>query len=337
MDNKQIVFVKPYVAELLDAECTEVKGTLIKVRTYFSTVSCGTEKANLIGKEDVSINGGVATYPRSLGYSSAGVVEEIGDKVTSVKVGDRVAMYWTTHSKYNVIDESQAVKIIDDKISFEEAAILHIVNFPMAAVRKTRLEMGESALVMGLGILGQLAVKLLKVGGAVPIVAADPIKERREEALKNGADFAFDPYDKDFAKKVKDVTCGGANVCIEVTGIGAGLDGALDCMAKFGRVALLGCTRNSDFSIDYYKKVHGPGITLIGAHTLARPENESYPAYWTHRSDMNASMKLILGGRLDVKSMIKETYSPLECTSVYERLVNDKNFPTVVQFDWRNI
>ncbi len=337
MNNKQIVFVKPCVAEFLDTECGDVTDTLVKVRTYFSTVSCGTEKANLIGKEDVSIGGGVATYPRSLGYSSSGVVEEIGNKVTKVKVGDRVAMYWTTHSKYNVVDESQVVKIIDDKISFEEAAMLHIANFPMAAVRKTRVELGESALVMGLGILGQIAVKLLKATGAVPIIALDPIKERREEALKNGADLAFDPYEPDFAKKVKDATNGGANVCIEVTGVGAGLNGALDCMAKFGRVALLGCTRNSDFSIDYYKKVHGPGITLIGAHTLARPEKESYPAYWTHCDDMYASMKLILGGRLNFSDMIKETHSPVDCTAVYERLVNDKNFPTVVQFDWRNI
>ena len=79
----------------------------------------------------------------------------------------------------------------------------------------------------------------------------------------------------DFSKKAKELTGGGAKVGIEVTGIGAGLDGILDCMARFGRVALLGCTRNKEFTIDYYRKVHGPGITLIGAHTNARPSCES--------------------------------------------------------------
>lgn len=44
---------------------------------------------------------------------------------------------------------------------------------------------------------------------------------------------------------------------IEVTGQGTGLNEAHDCMAKFGRVALLGCTRNSDFSVDFYRTVHG--------------------------------------------------------------------------------
>lgn len=336
--NKCIVFTKPCVAEFLESECKPINGTLVKVRTIFSTVSCGTERANIIGKESVSyFTGEAAKFPLQLGYSSSGIVEEIGEKVTSVKVGDRVAMYWSTHSKYNVLDENNVVKIIDDSISFEEAAMLHIANFPMAAVRKTKLEIGESALVMGLGILGQISVKLLKIAGAVPIIAVDPINERREEALKNGADFAFDPFDTDFAEKVKAVTGGGANVCIEVTGVGAGLNGALDCMARFGRVALLGCTRSSDFSINYYQKVHGPGISLIGAHTLARPENESSPAYFTHRDDMICSMKLIIGGRLSLVNMIKETHNPENCNLVYNRLINDKSFPTVVQFDWRNI
>ena len=56
------------------------------------------------------------------------------------------------------------------------------------------------------------------------------------------------------------MTGGVANVGIEVTGVGVGvgLDGILDCMARFGRVALLGCTRDKEFSIDYYRKVHGP-------------------------------------------------------------------------------
>ena len=336
--NKKIVFTKPCTAEFLEEECKPVSGTLVKVRTLISTVSCGTERANIVGKEMVSYSSGeAAKFPLQSGYSSSGIVEEVGEAVKSVKVGDHVAMFWTTHSKYNIMDEYNVVKIIDDSISFEEAALLHVANFPMAAIRKTRLEIGESALVMGLGILGQIAVKLLKAAGAVPIVAVDPIKERREEAIRNGADYAFDPFEDGFAEKVKKVTNGGANVCIEVTGVGAGLDGALDCMACFGRVALLGCTRTADFSINYYQKVHGPGISLIGAHTLARPDFESAPGYFTHRDDMIASMKLIIGGRLTLKDMIKETHTPENCAEVYNRLVSDNNFPTVVQFDWRNV
>lgn len=108
-------------------------------------------------------------------------------------------------------------------------------------------------------------------------------------------------------------------------------------MAKFGRVALLGCTRNSDFTVDYYKKIHAPGITVIGAHTIARPNCESHPGWFTHRDDIKAVLKLCGGGRLCLENLIEETHLPTECTGVYNRLVSDKDFPVVVQFDWRNM
>lgn len=139
-----------------------------------------------------------------------------------------------------------------------------------------------------------------------------------------------------FAEKVKNVTGGGVNVAIEVTGVGAGFNGALDCMAKFGRVSLLGCTRNCDFTVDYYKKIHAPGITVIGAHTLARPERESHPGWFTHRDDIKSVLKLCQGDRLCLENLIEETHSPSECPEVYQRLATKRDFPIVVQFDWRN-
>lgn len=338
MKSKQIVFTKPNTAQLIENELCDIADNQVCVKTHFSTVSCGTEKANITGDPNVSPKGaGEVLFPRILGYSSSGIVEKIGKAVTSVNVGDRVVVFWGKHSEYNIVDEGNVVKIKDDNVSFEEAAVSFITTFPMAAIRKTRLEMGESMLVMGLGLLGQLGVKLARLSGAVPIVAVDPVAERRKEALANGADYAFDPFEDDFAEKVKKATNGGANTCIEVTGLGSGLVGALDCMARFGRVALLGCTRSSDFTIDYYKKVHGPGITLIGAHTEARPECESRPGWFTHRDDIASALKLCANNRLDLKGMIKETHSPIDCTEVYTRLVNDKNFPILVQFDWNKI
>ena len=197
--------------------------------------------------------------------------------------------------------------------------------------------MGESAIVMGLGLLGQMAVRLLRAAGATPVIAVDPVESRRKDALNGGADEAFDPLEDNFAEKVKKVTKGGANVAIEVTGVGAGFDGALDCMARFGRVALLGCTRNKNFSIDYYKKIHFPGITVVGAHTCARPERESHPGSFTHDDDIKAVLQLCAGNRINLESMIKETHIPKNCQAVYTRLINEKDFPVAVQFDWRNV
>lgn len=335
MKRKQIIFTEINKAELVENEYKEPAPHEVVVETAVSTISCGTERANLTGDPNVCCGRSYEViFPRIPGYSSAGTIVAVGSAVKNVKVGDRVAAYYANHASYVTLSASCVEKLPDD-VSFETAAMSFISTFPMAAVRKTRVEMGESAIVMGQGILGLIAVKLLRVAGAVPIIAADPNPARREIALKNGADYALDPLAEGFADEVKRLTNGGANVAIEVTGVGAGLDEALDCMAKFGRVALLGCTRNSDFTIDYYKKVHAPGITLIGAHTGARPDRESHGGWFTHNDDIKALLKLCHGGRLTLDNLVEETHSPTECGDVYYRLATDKKFPIVVQYDWR--
>jgi len=337
MKVRQIIFPQPNCAELIEKDI-ELKGPHdVVVKTEVSTISPGTERANIIGDANVAGRHAPDTsFPRSSGYNSAGVVVRVGEAVTSVKPGDRVVVYWGKHQDYNIVPEEQVVKMPDD-ISFEEGALSFIATFSLAAIRKTKLEIGEPAMVMGLGLLGQLAIRLLRAAGAYPVIGVDPVATRREEAVQGGADYVFDPFEEGFADRVKAVTDGGAKVCIEVTGVGAGLDGALDCMAKFGRVALLGCTRSKEFQIDYYRKVHCPGITMIGAHTNARPKAESSPGYFTHRDDITAVLRLQAAGRLDFKPMLTAKYSPTECAPVYDRIIHDRSFPTVAQFDWRQI
>lgn len=337
MNTKQIVFTKPRVAELTDVECLPPKKNEVTVRLEYSAISAGTEKANFIGLRNgphLSEND-EAVFPRTVGYSAAGTVTEIGADVTDINCGDRVVVYWGKHKKNITIARNNVVKI-PDGVSIQEAAIAFIATFPLAAIRKTKLEIGESAMVMGLGILGILAVQELKAAGAYPVIGVDPIKERRDLALKMGADYVLDPTIGNLSQEVKQI-CGGVNVCIEVTGLGIGLIQALDCMRKMGRVALLGCTRSSDFSIDYYSKVHGPGIALIGAHTSARPDSESAPGLWTHKDDLTAVLNLLKGNRLNFKDMISEIHSPNDAQKVFDRLADDKNFPIGVLFDWNDI
>lgn len=336
MKSKNIVFVEQNVAALIEEPVPRLKSDQVRIQLAVTTVSSGTERANLTGSKTVSwcVPETEAVFPRRSGYSAAGTVVEIGDAVKKVKVGDRVCVWWSTHNQYLVISENTVFPIGD--MDFEDAAMLHIATFPLAAIRKCRLEIGESAVVMGMGILGLLAIPLLKAAGAAPVIAVDPVPEKRQKALDCGADYAFDPFESDFAQKVKAATDGGANVGIEVTGVGAGLNGILDCMALKGRVALLGCTRSSDFTVDYYRKVHGPGITLVGAHTNARPESNSSAGWWTQLDDIKALIKLTRMGRIHLSSMIDETYSPKDAPAVYARLVSEKAFP-IVQFDWRRL
>ncbi|MBQ8606139.1 MAG: zinc-binding alcohol dehydrogenase [Clostridia bacterium] len=328
---KKILFTSPCVAELVDYDASAPREGEIQVRILRSTISSGTERANVIGELNVD-SSKVCTevrFPRSAGYSSVGVVLSDG---CGFKEGDRVALCWSKHSQVINIKASNAYKL-PDSISDKEAALFTIATFPMAAVRKVDAQLGSSAVVMGLGILGIIAIDLLRLAGCCPVIAVDPVQERRELALKRGADYAFDPYEDGFAEKVKAVTDGGANVAIEVTGIGKALDQVLDCMAPFGKVALLGCTRNSDFTIDYYHKVHASGVSLIGAHTKARPKFESSPNVWTEADDMKTLIRFAVAKRLDLGSLVDRVVSPAAAPEIYKELSKGGAFPTT-QFDW---
>ena len=335
MKTKGIVFTKAYTAELLEIECPAPKRGEVTVQLEYSAISAGTEKANFTGQRNtISMkDDDEPTFPRTVGYSAAGTVTALGEGVTDLVIGDKVIVYWGKHQKYITMPRGLVMKI-PEGVSTREACMAYIAIFPLAAIRKTHLEIGESALVMGLGILGVLAVQELRAAGAYPIIAADPIESRRKLALALGADYAFDPTEEGFSERVIAASGGGARVCIEVTGLGVGLIQALDCMKELGRVALLGCTRSSKFEIDYYGKVHGRGISLIGAHTIARPSHESSSGLWTDKDDLRTVLGLLGGGRMNFEKMIGEVVSPANAQETYMRLVNDKSIPVGVLFDW---
>jgi threonine dehydrogenase-like Zn-dependent dehydrogenase len=193
-------------------------------------------------------------------------------------------------------------------------------------------------MVFGIGILGAFAIQICRIAGAFPVIAADLNADRRKLAIDLGADYAFNPGDDGFIQSVMDVTGGvGVKAIIEVTGQSVALNQALACVAPLGRISLLGCTRISDSPIDFYQQVHKPGVTIVGAHTHARPKLESYPHYWTERDDCIAIMNFMAHGRLDMAKIISEIHSPEDAPEVYRRLAENKDFPVGVVFDWKGI
>ena len=177
--NKNIVFTAPCITELVDKPVPTPAAGSVLVKTEYTCVSSGTERANLMGNANVNINSRDKTekpnYPRQSGYSASGTVVSVGEGVTRVKAGDKVACSWSVHGEYFCVPENQTY-LIPDGVSMSDAAFAHLAIFPLAAIRKVGLEVGESAIVMGMGILGLTAVKLLKAAGAVPIIAVDPMK-----------------------------------------------------------------------------------------------------------------------------------------------------------------
>lgn len=333
MLNKQIFFTDVHKAELWENEVGKVKENEVLTKMEYTVVSGGTERACILGMNNTPQN-----YPMSLGYCGVGYVEEVGSGVNKVSVGDRVLVYHGCHSKYNIRPESDITKVENNAISSLEAAFVIIASMGLGGVRKLEIELGESAMVMGQGLLGIFATQFLRLSGANPVIAVDLNPQRRELALKLGADYAFDPSDENFVQKVKDATKGkGVKGCVEVTGVASAMKQALDCASWMGRISLLGCTRVSDCPIDYYQQVHRPGIKLIGAHNFVRPKHESYPHHWTHHDDCNAILDMIASKRIQVEPIVSRVESPVDAPRIYNELCDDKDFPLGTVFDWSKV
>ncbi len=332
MKTKSIVFTKPQTAELLIKETKPLAPDSVMVKMEYTVVSGGTERACIMGMP----NTGAGDFPKALGYCGVGYVTQIGEAVTKVKVGDRVLVYHGVHTEYNVVPEIKVTKVEDENIDSLYACFVIIASMGLGGVRKLELELGESAMVMGLGLLGMFSVQFLRLSGANPLIAVDLNKDRRDLALKLGADYALDPSAPDFAETVKKLTKGcGVRATVEVTGASVAMKQALECASWMGRISLLGCTRISDCAVDYYQLVHRPGVKLIGAHNLVRPKVESYPHHWTHHDDCRAILDMISAGRLDMKSMVGRVVKPEECTRIYTELCQNNDFIMGTVFDWR--
>jgi threonine dehydrogenase-like Zn-dependent dehydrogenase len=242
---------------------------------------------------------------------------------------------WGGHRSHTVKQASSFLKIDDDSIDLLDAAFAPIAAFSFLGVRKLQIQLGESAMIAGLGILGVFAVQLAALSGATPVLALDFDAKRRELALKLGIDAAFAPDDKDLIDKVKAVTGGdGPNAVVEVSGSAAALQQALEYIAWEGRISLLGCTRVSDTPIDFYKHVHRRGISLIGAHTFTRARHESAPGRWTEMDDYRTFLKLVAAGKLQTRPLISEIISPEEAPSAFARLANADSTPLGIVIDW---
>lgn len=331
MKSKTIVFTRPKTAELLEQETNPAAGNLVEVKMEYTVVSGGTERACILG-----MNNTPQKFPMTLGYCGVGYVTNIGEDVTRVKPGDRVLVYHGIHTEYNVVCESDVTKVCNDDIDSLDAAFVVIASMGLGGVRKLEIELGESAMVMGLGLLGMFSVQFCRLSGANPVIAVDLSEQRRKLALSLGADYALDPSESDFVQKVMTITKDkGVNTCVEVTGVSAAMQNALSCASQQGRISLLGCTRVSDCAVDYYTQVHRPGVKLIGAHNFVRPKVESYPHHWTHHDDCNAILDMIASKRLVVNPLVSRVVKPECAPEIYTELCNDKNFPLGTVFDWR--
>jgi L-iditol 2-dehydrogenase len=212
--------------------------------------------------------------PLVMGHESAGVVAEVGTNVTSVRPGDHVVLdsllscgecehcrngqtnmcagrrilgvacdefrQQGAFAEYVVVPE-QAIYPVPDELPFEHAALVEPVSVALHAVSRLRIDLGDSAAVVGSGMIGLLVIQALKIAGCDEVIAIDLDDDRLRMAGELGATATINSANCDAVAAVLERTAGrGVDVVLEVVGATQPLATAVDCVRRGGQIGLVG-------------------------------------------------------------------------------------------------
>jgi predicted dehydrogenase/threonine dehydrogenase-like Zn-dependent dehydrogenase len=343
---------------VLDVPAPRVLPGCVLVRMAASLVSAGTERAscefaekNLLQKararpdlvrevinkirRDGVFSAAAAVrsrlnQPNALGYSSAGIVVGVGEGVTDLNVGDRVACAgasYAVHAEFACIPRLLAARIHPDSaVSFEEAAFTTLGAVALHGVRTADAKLGDVVAVIGLGLLGQLTVQILKAAGC-SVVGMDIAPERAELALRLGADDVCISRDalRDLCLRLTGGHGADAVLITAETASSEPVDVAGEVARDRGVVVAVGTVgmdiqrklyfeKELDFRIS---RSYGPGRYDSAYEQRGRDYPIGY-VRWTETRNMEAFLHLLSGGKLDVKALVTHRFEIDRAQGAYD-------------------
>lgn len=282
-----------------------------------------------------------------IGYSNAGIVEEVGKDIKDVQVGDRIACAgagYAFHAEYVTVPRNLVVKI-PDSVNFEEASTATVGAIAMQGVRRLAPAIGETFVVIGLGIIGQLTVQILKANGC-KVIGTDISEARIAQAENLGLDYGV-KSDNDCLKRIQQLTDRKGADGVVVTASSASseiISNAFQMCRKKGRVVLVGDVgldiKRSDIyqkELDFYISTsYGPGRY----DKDYEEKGHDYPiAYvrWTENRNMDAFLQLIGEKKVDIGHMISKIYDVNEAEKAYNDLKAPDDTRCIILFKYSEI
>ncbi len=333
MKSRYVVFPEPGNVEVWEEDVTPPGPGEVLCEAQKSLISTGTETYCLRGVFDPGTNWGAwVQFPFRPGYSMAARVIEVGEEVTDLREGDRVAG-WIVHQGYFKARPEQLYPV-PDALSDEEATWNCLAVTTQLGVRRAQHVLGENVGVVGLGLLGQLVVQYLVLSGARKIIAIDTIQSRLDMARAHGATHTLAMDVRVIRPAIQEITDGKLlDVVYDITGHPAVLAPCIPLLRKLGRLVLLGDTPNPT------QQCLGPGvvsdsIAILGIHGTMTPEHASEFNPWTRRECIALFFDYLMQGRMKVSDLIAQRYSPMDAPEVYAGLVQDRSRYMGVMFDW---
>lgn len=245
----------------------------IRARTIASALSQGTEILVYRGQipKDLPLDlptlQGSFAFPIKYGYAAVGEITDIGPGVDNLSPGD-VVFALHPHQSAFVAPASLAMRLpsgFDPTLGVFAANVETALNVLM----DTPIQLGEVAIVFGLGTVGLLIAQLLKRAGAGKVIGVDPLTRRRDVALAVGADTALSPGD-DLPRRIRNLAAyRGADVAIEASGAGAALQAAIEAVEPEGTVVVVSWYGNKPVTLQLGGNFHRGRLRLISSQVGA--------------------------------------------------------------------
>lgn len=341
---REVVISGQRKVEIVTSQDEPLTSTSIRLRTLLSGISHGTEMSFYRGTAaqlTSRIDGGLfvergadqSVYPIRHGYEMVGRVIEVGDAVDGFEFGDVAWTGSSGHADTFVCDIAAGKKPFfceraPDGASREAGVFLALGGVAYDGHLTSRLRLGESAVVSGLGVIGLLAVQLAKLAGIEPLIAVDPIPRRRELALAYGADHVIDPGFELVAETVRRVNGGkGVDAVLETSGSWQALHEAVrSCASGYGRVVALGFYQGPGTDLRLGEEFHHSSFQPMGASSILALDHRNVPApgrEWDRDRVYRTVTGLLGSGRLDVGSLVTHTFPQQEAPAAFDLIDRD--------------
>lgn len=360
---------------LEEVDWPALKAGGVLVRTHYSVISTGTEgmkvregKLSYLGKArarpdqlkkvlaSLRQQGLVATYQKvmnrldsltPLGYSMAGEVLAVGAGAEEFRVGQRVACAgagYANHADVNFVPKNLVVPV-PDAVELRHAAFATVGAIALHAFRQAGMQLGETACVIGLGLLGQLLVQILRAAG-IHAVGTDLVEARCRLAESLGARAAASAGDPGLEALVSRLTGGMGADCVFITAGGssnAATELAVRIARDRARVVDVGKTRLDLPWNDYYLKELDVRFSRSYGPGRYDPNYEERgidypPGYvrWTERRNLAAFLELVAAGRVQLEPLVSQTRPFGDAEAVYGALAGGGADVLAVLFEYEN-
>ncbi|MCZ7647242.1 MAG: zinc-binding dehydrogenase [Planctomycetota bacterium] len=189
--------------------------------------------------------------------------------------------------------------------------------------------------VQGLGLIGQLALRLYLRVGAWPVVGIDPVPLRRKLALAGGAAAALDPAAGPVEAQLREALGGRLpEVCVDATGVAEAVPAAARLVERGGQVVVLGSPRGVAKEVDMYELVHGRSLTLSGAHGSILDARHPLHPDWSHPRALALLARFLASKSLPVGDLVTHDVAPEGLHEAYRLLLERKEESLTARVRW---